>query len=784
MNILPKNSISRRFSYALIIVFTTIMLFFSITFLFYYTSRLDNKLKILISSASTLAERTLPNALWDIDNEYINDFVDSLFLYEEIVYVRVTSEGNTFFDSSNIIKIKTHPDYSQKGLSFFEKSTQFLVSKTDIQHEKETIGNIEIVVSRKTIRTAVISAITWISFFIIIIISATVLTIIAFSKRYIFQPLEKLGNSAKSISDGNLDTIVDLTSTDEIGQLAQNFDSMRKAVKNSIEKIRRTDELAEINKELQKEIEDRSRAEKKLQSSKELHRGFLNNLNAGVVAHAPDTTVIYYNQKALQLLGLSKEQMIGKTAIDPHWKFLNADGTEMLFEDFPINRALKNKTEIKDYIVGLLRPNINYVTWVACNSFSVINDDELEYILISFFDITKRKLAEERKIELEAQLRQSHKMEAIGTMAGGIAHDFNNILAAILGYADLAKEDLPNNNPAKDLIEEVLIAGNRAKDLVRHILTFSRMSNLEQSYVQINLSSIVKEVIKFQRSIIPTTISIKSNIDESCGQIKGDPTQIHQVIMNFCTNASHAMENEGGTLKVKISQIELSLNDLKIAPDLQVGTYIKLSVSDTGTGMIPKLVDNIFDPYFTTKKIGKGSGMGLAVVRGIVKQHGGFIKVESELGKGSTFNAFFPLIEKKISAENTEEAEALPVGTENILYIDDEKMLVDIGKSTLEKLGYFVTPLTNSSKALELFHSDPTQFDLVITDQTMPNLSGSELAKQLLIIRPDIPIILCTGYSNMIDNVKSQKIGIKEYAMKPVDKTVLVKLVRKVLDSK
>jgi PAS domain S-box-containing protein len=422
--------------------------------------------------------------------------------------------------------------------------------------------------------------------------------------------------------------------------------------------------------------------------------------------------------------------------------------------------------------------------WISWMDTGVLDEEKNVQAIIGVGrDITAQKNAEEENLNLESKLRQVHKMEAIGTMAGGIAHDFNNILAAILGFAELARIDTPDFSPAKHHIDQILKAGHRAKDLVRHILSFSHMSNPVTSHVPITLSPIVQEVLKFQRSIIPTTISIVSDIDVNCGQIQGEPTQIHQVIMNFCTNASHAMEEQGGVLEVGLHKVELSSNDLKTEPTLHPGTYIKLSVRDTGVGLTPELIDKIFDPYFSTKDVGKGSGMGLALVHSIVTNHGGFIKVASVTGKGSTFNAFFPRIDEEIISENFEKAEDIPTGNERILFVDDEEMLADIGKSTLEILGYSVTAKSDSSEALQLFQGDPTLFDLVITDQTMPNIPGSELAKQLLKIRPDIPIILCTGYSGMINEAAAQEIGIREYTMKPVSRNVIAKLIRKVLDA-
>jgi|GEM_PF-1754011 len=395
------------------------------------------------------------------------------------------------------------------------------------------------------------------------------------------------------------------------------------------------------------------------------------------------------------------------------------------------------------------------------------------------YEKLSKEVAEREK--MERQMIQAHKTEAIGTMAGGIAHDFNNILAAVIGYAELAQDDIPDSSPAVHHIEEILSAGRRAKNLVRHILSFSRVSDQSNSHIPINLSFIVKEVLEFQRAIIPTTIEIQSDIDLNCGQISGEPAKIHQLLMNLCTNASCAMEKHGGTLGIELHQTELSLNDLPSEPNLDAGRYIRLSVSDTGPGMTSEVIDRIFDPYFTTKETGKGSGMGLAVVLGIVKNHGGFMKVESTPDNGSTFNVFFPKVIEAIVPETDDNTEDMPTGSEKILFIDDEAMLADVGRSTLERLGYVVTSITDSAQALALLQSNPSLFDLVITDQTMPNICGTELAKQLLEIRPDLPIILCTGYSSVVNKEEAQKVGIRGFALKPVDKKILARLIRQVL---
>jgi len=386
---------------------------------------------------------------------------------------------------------------------------------------------------------------------------------------------------------------------------------------------------------------------------------------------------------------------------------------------------------------------------------------------------------EEEKKKLEAKLRQAQKMEAIGTLAGGIAHDFNNILGAIIGYAELAMMEVPDGSRVKHDLMEVFKAGHRARELVKQILSFSRQSDQERMPIQ--MRSIVNESIKMLRASLPTTIEIRQNIESDIATIEADPTQMQQVIMNFCTNALHAMSEEGGILEINLSETELDSYTASQYPDLSPGKYVRLTVSDTGHGMDKDVMERIFEPYFTTKEVGEGTGLGLAVVHGIVKDHGGTITVYSEPEKGTTFHVYLPVIEKAEEPEK-ETVEPLPTGYERILFIDDEPGLVEIGKQMLEKLGYDVVVRTSSIESLELFREQPDRFNLVITDMTMPQMTGDKLAQELMQIRPDIPIIICTGFSERMTEEKAKEMGIKAFAMKPLVMRDLANTVRKVLD--
>jgi len=396
--------------------------------------------------------------------------------------------------------------------------------------------------------------------------------------------------------------------------------------------------------------------------------------------------------------------------------------------------------------------------------------------------INERKKAEEERKEIEKQLRQAQKIESVGTLAGGIAHDFNNILTAVLGYADMVREELVPGSRSWNLQQEVINAGLRAKELVKQILTFSRQT--EHDFKPLQLHLLIKETLKLLRASIPTTIEIRQDIDPSCGAVLADPTQIHQVLLNLFTNASYAMREKGGVLKVSLQEILIGPEDQLAALELQPGRYLQLSVSDTGAGIRPEDMEKIFEPYFTTKPVNEGTGLGLSVVHGIVKSHKGRITVCSEPGKGTVFNLYFPCIAAADEAGEPEAAELLPGGNEHVLVVDDEEFIIKIVQFLLENLGYRVTATTSSLEALRLFEQQPADFDLVITDMTMPQMTGADLARKFLAIRPDIPLILCTGFNELINEKTAKEIGIREFALKPIDKKDLADMVRRALDTK
>jgi PAS domain S-box-containing protein len=392
------------------------------------------------------------------------------------------------------------------------------------------------------------------------------------------------------------------------------------------------------------------------------------------------------------------------------------------------------------------------------------------------YEKLKEETAERERTE--AQLRQAQKMEALGILSGGIAHDFNNILAAVIGFTELLSDrEAVGSRDARHL-KRIMQAGLRGRDLVKQMLTFSRQT--EQEKKPLLVSSVVKETVRLLRASIPSTVSIRVSVKSESSLILGDPVQIQQILMNLCTNAAYAMQEKGGTL-------DIGLNDFSVSPSngdphgIKPGLYMKLTVLDSGAGIAPDIIDKIFDPFFTTKKMGEGTGLGLSVVHGIVKQHDGYITAMSEPGNGSTFTVYLPKISGAPETDAIEDG-ALPTGSERVLFVDDEAALVEMGEDILAELGYEVTSRMNSKDALALFRLDPSRFDLVMTDQTMPEMTGVELTKELLAVRADMPVILCTGFSHLVDADKAKAAGIRAFAMKPLTKREIAKTIRRVLD--
>jgi|YelNatPaOPRAMG01_1025707.scaffolds.fasta_scaffold02118_3 PAS domain S-box-containing protein len=521
------------------------------------------------------------------------------------------------------------------------------------------------------------------------------------------------------------------------------------------------------------DITAKLQAQEALKESRERLKLVVNNIPVVVGRLYQDGTVDFLEDKLEGLTGYSSQEfgaggrpwstVILEEDQEPARKaFLHALGTD--------------RTYVRQYRI---RSKDGRIIWlqeggqITCDS-----QGRALYTDIVLMDVTERKQAEEMRPQFEAQLRQAQRMDAIGSLAGGIAHDFNNILGVMLGYTEMALLSLKEDDTLKRRLQQVLKAGKRGKELVAQILSFSRPT--PQARRPVKVSAIVKEALNMLRGTLPATIELNMKLEEDQDTILADPTQMHQVIMNLCANAAHAMRDKGGRLAISVKPVDLDAKAAAQFHGLSPGPHLCLSVKDSGHGMDRDTMEKIFDPFFTTKKMEEGTGMGLAVVHGIIKAHGGAITVQSKVGKGSEFQIYLPRVEATELPGGTE-APAVENGQERLLFVDDEEWLVDMWKEILESLGYRMTATTRPLEALAIFKKNPQDFDLVIADQTMPQMTGLELAREMLALRPELPVILVTGFSQVVTPEKAKAAGVREFIMKPLSISELTNAISQAL---
>ena len=493
----------------------------------------------------------------------------------------------------------------------------------------------------------------------------------------------------------------------------------------------------------------------------------LDAVEQSVIATDLKGKILYWNPYSERLYGWKKSEVLGLELISI---IIPENDKEHAGEDH------KKIKEGKSWSSEVSVRNRSGVIFPVLVTASPIYDEEgrISGAISITIDLQEKK-------KLETQLQQTQKMEGIGTLAGGIAHDFNNILAPIILHSQIAIEDISPANPLHTSMKEIYKAAKRARDLVRQILTFARKG--PDNRIILRASLVVKEAVKFLRSTIPTTIDIRCEINTEHDAIFANPTQINQIVMNLCTNAAHAMKEKGGIIEVILDNTDVRQDAQTGAQDLNPGRYLTITVRDTGAGISPHIMDKIFEPYFTTKKSGEGTGLGLAIIHGIVKNYEGDITVKSTPGKGTTFLIYLPLVDEKSLIEE-EQRPDLPKGSERILFVDDEKAAVTAMEKILNRLGYKTAVTTSSLNALELFKNNPQIYDLVITDMTMPDMTGKQLALEIRAIRPDVPVILCTGFSDQINEEEAEAAGIDEYMIKPINMEDIAFAIRKALDKK
>jgi PAS domain S-box-containing protein len=519
---------------------------------------------------------------------------------------------------------------------------------------------------------------------------------------------------------------------------------------------------------LEKQVEERTH---QLQAVEQRYRSLFKESKDVVFITTPEGKIIDVNPAGLELFGYSsKEEASNANSV---LEIYNKAADRAAFRE-----EIEKKGYVQDYEITFKNREKKLITTLV--TASVVRDKQGKITAYRGIvkDITQLKKLEER-------LSQAQKMEAIGTLAGGIAHDFNNILAVIMGKAELMRDDLSAGNKVRKEAETIVNVVERGAELVKQILTFSRQSKSVRK--PIKPGNIIKDSLSLLRSILPSTIEIRQDIRDTSTRLLADDAQIRQIVMNFGTNAAHAMREQGGVLKVNLQVIFLDARACKKYDDIKPGSYLELTVSDTGHGMDPEVMKRIFEPYFTTKKTGEGTGMGLAVTHGIVKSYGGDISVHSEIGKGTTFQVLLPCLRdtetQQLEAE-TQLKEEIPGGTESILLVDDEAELTAAVKKMLEKLGYHVVGKSSSKEALSLFKKAPLQFDIIISDLTMPHMTGIQLAREVKRVRIDIPIVLLSGYSLDMTVEQINAFGVSDFISKPINRNKLARVVRRVLDKK
>jgi PAS domain S-box-containing protein len=513
------------------------------------------------------------------------------------------------------------------------------------------------------------------------------------------------------------------------------------------------------------DITERMRKEEALKESEERYAKIIENVLVGVYQATLDGKLLFANKKIMEMFGYSSFKEFEAVGSIAELYARPEEGIGVVNE---IIKEGSTNAEVE------FRRKDGQSIWVRLHTRKATNREGTIILEGLMEDVTEIR-------RVTAQLQQSQKMEAVGTLAGGIAHDFNNILSIIMGNAQLAFDDVPNGNPARECLDEIHLATIRAKDMVQALLAFSRKSDQESK--PLDMVPLAKESMRMLRSAIPTSIEFKQHISDDPCNVMGDAAQINQIVMNLVTNAADAMSEEGGFLEVTVENVVLREEKPCFNWILSPGAYVRLGLRDTGKGIEPKIMGRIFEPYYTSKEIGKGTGMGLSVVHGIVKRNGGGIRVESEPGKGTLFEIYFHALEKVV-VEEKELHGKIEGGSDRVLFVDDESSIVRLNHLRLEGLGYHVKSTTKPLEALEWFKADPDQFDVIITDMTMPRMSGDMLTTEILAIRPEMPVIICTGYSERTSAEKAKGLGVCKYLEKPFDFGNMASTLREVLEEK
>ena len=761
-----------------ITIFTLLIAVISAFIFFYFPLKLERQvLKYTADKAQGISDMTALNIssfLFSGDKRNIGAVFESVKQDEDIVYLVVLNERGEVFSAFNHERAVDLNFKSPAGRKPIPGEMPVYRVMSPIVHNKRQIGQLFLGMSLESIQSQIAR-----SKKTTMLVSLTVFVLgmlaVFFISTIIIQPLIKVVRAIKQVSEGDLSKRLSFSSHDETGNLAESFNAMvanLEAYAIKMEELTNTLEtkVAERTEKLQSEINERQSAQEALKKNEEKYRRLVDNSLVGIYI-TQEHNFKFCNRGFVRIFGYRTEAEILQKQIG---KMVTAESWELLRKVELLDHLEKGETTSYE-LKGIRKDGTIFDIEVFIDHIIYQDKPAVQGILI---DITERKRAEEEQRRLEDQLLHAQKMESIGRLAGGIAHDFNNVLSVIMGYTELTLNKIREDNFIKANLSRVLTASNRAKDMIKQILAFSRKAEKEREPVL--LRDVVGEALELMRSVLPTTIRIQQSIGEKLHPVMANQTEIHQVIINLCINAGHAMREKGGELKVNLKEIDL---ESPIgAGNLKPGRYQQLTVSDTGHGISPEIINRIFEPYFTTKKEGEGTGMGLSVAHGIVSGYGGDITVYSQPDKGTTFHIFLPVEKEKEQEVKIEQPEPIRGGKETILLVDDEQSLTELVKEMLESHGYNVIARNDSIEALELFSENPGDYDLIISDQTMPEMSGVQLAAGIKKISAHIPIIVCSGFSESINEDNYESMGIDAFLMKPFIERDLAILIRQVLD--
>lgn len=732
---LSKALIS-RLAYTVIIIFVVINVFS----FWIYSQESKNTYTVKHSEYLAYLNDSLQLSLWNIDRDGVENICNSFSKNEIVSLLRVTDEdGNVLFSMIH------------------EDEPSLIVEKNPVYYRELLVGNVELGFTKRLYQKNNYQMLARGMLPLLFVIIGLMVASKVLLSRLVEQPLNHLISRIEKISEGNYQEQSQTFKHFEIKKILEKFNIMA----NRVNKRERS--LVQINLQLEAEITDRKQAERDLRESQRRYQQLMEDLPVGIFRASAeyDGEYVMVNPAYAKMLGYDSEQDLMNHEAKDVYKSpeMRRVFLEMLFQEKTIQGLnLEFKKKNGQLIEALITAH-------------VVTDKKGKPLYLDGLieDVTERN-------SLEKQIRQTQKMEAVGTLAGGIAHDFNNILASIFGFTEAAKMRHAKGQEIEKYFDEILAAGLRARSLVKQMLAFSRQTEVARGAT--HLGPIIKETVKFLRASLPSSIRIKKDFRVENATVWAHPTQIHQILMNLCTNSSHAMGDRGGVLEIIIDEVVVDgLNNPQLR-DLLPGEYIKLSVVDGGHGIPSDIIDRIFEPFYTTKARGEGTGMGLAVIHGIVRDMAGTITVESVPDEGSCFNIFLPYYrgESKIM----EAPLFFPrKGKGNILFVDDEEGFLLTGKEYLEALGYEVTSTTDGLGALKMFQNNSKYFDLVITDHDMPQLTGLKLAKLISELRNDIPIILCTGFSVDLDASTKENSGISDVIMKPLLGKELAEAVQK-----